>query len=272
MKDVPPKLNNGAPPRDLAQFGGQLLRVLQAAQLQQLETFFVTSGFEVDGPTVLQDREALQGRLFETNRLRALLGNYLRQRSDPSTVDIQRFKSLQEIIRAEGATVGTQTLERKTGPGDEDAATIVIYWKTDPATFGLIDYPHFAVARRGGAWRVVGLTVPLDIANPTRADALRQRTGRLRSFVNQLARALISDAPPPAELGSTPIQTIVRENRTALAFEIQFAKNSGPWLAPDLDNAAIVVRWDGDPADYKLAVYPTLNLRLENGSWRIQPQ
>jgi hypothetical protein len=272
MKDVPPKLNNGAPPRDLAQFGGQLLRVLQAAQLQQLETFFVTTGFEVDGPTVLQDREALQGRLFETNRLRALLGNYLQPRADPTKVDIQRFKSLQEIIRAEGATVGTQTLERKTGPGDEDAATIVIYWKTDPARFGLIDYPRFSVARRGGAWRVVGLTVPLDIASPSRADALRQRTGRLRSFVNQLARTLISDAPPPSELGSTPTQTIVRENRTALAFEIQFAKNSGPWLAPDLDNAEIVVRWDGDPADYKLAVYPTLNLRLENGSWRIQPR
>ena len=269
MKDVPPKLNNGAPPRDLTQFGGQLLRVLQAAQVQQLETLFVATGFEVDGPAVLQDREALQGRLFETSRLRALLGNYLQSRADPAKVDIQRFKSLQEIIRAEGASVGTQTLERKPAANDEDAATIVIYWKTDPATYGLIDYPRFSVARRGGAWRVVGLSVPLDIANPSRADALRQRTARLRSFVDQLARTLISDAPPPSELAATPIQTIVRENRTALAFEIQFAKNSGPWLAPDLDAAEIVVRWDGDPSDYKLAAYPTLNLRLENGSWRI---
>ena len=272
MKDVPPKLTDGAPPRDLALFGSQLLRILQAGQVQQLETLFVTTGFEVDGPAVLQDREALQARFFDTTRLRGLLGNYLQQRADPAKVDIQRFKSLQEIIRGEGATAGTQMLERKPGPGDDDAATIVIYWKADPATYGLIDYPRFSVAFRGGAWRVVGLNVPLDISNPTRADVLRQRTGRARSFVDQLARTLISDTPSPSELASTPVPTIVRENRTALAFEIQFAKNAGRWLAPDLDVAEIVVRWDGDPSDYKLAVYPTLNIRLENGSWRIQPQ
>ena len=214
----------------------------------------------------------MQARFFDTTRLRGLLGNYLQQRADPAKVDIQRFKSLQEIIRGEGATAGTQVLERKPGPGDEDAATIVIYWKTDPAAYGLIDYPRFSVARRGGAWRVVGLNVPLDISNPTRADVLRQRTSRVRSFVDQLARTLFSDTPSPSELASTPIPTIVRENRTALAFEIQFAKSAGRWLAPDLDVAEIVVRWDGDPSDYKLAVYPTLNVRLENGSWRIQPQ
>ena len=272
MGDVLPKVTNGSPPPDLASFGNQLLRILQAGQVELLETLFVASGFEVDGPAVLQDREALQARFFDTTRLRALLGNYLQRRADPAKVDIQRFKSLQEIIRGEGATVGTQLLDRKAGPVDEDAATVVVYWKTDPAMYGLVDYPRFSVARRGGTWRVVGLNVPLDISNPTRAEVLRQRTGRVRSFVDQVARTLMSDAAPPAELASTTIPAIVRENRTALAFEIQFAKNAGPWLAPDLDAAEIAVRWDGDPSDYKLAVYPTLTIRLENGSWRIQPQ
>src|SRR5262245_29834590 len=44
MKDVPSKLTNGALPRDLAVFGGQLERVLQAGQFQLMETFFVASG------------------------------------------------------------------------------------------------------------------------------------------------------------------------------------------------------------------------------------
>jgi len=261
MKDAMPKATFIAT-RELATLGNQIVRLIHAGQADSLEALFSPDEFRVDGPTWLQDREAVRALLFETPRLRGLIAS--RQK-----VEAQRFRSIQEILRIEGGKTVVQVLERPKTPAQEDAGTLILSWSADPLVHGLYDYPRFGVARTNGMWRIVDVTTPLDIQESSRYAIAQQRTRLLRSFTDSLIRTILSDNPAPAAIATT-LRRICRENVSALAYELSFAKGDAMWLPPNLDSAEIVFRWDGDPEDYQLTAYPGIKAVLENGSWQVR--
>lgn len=248
-----------APTLELSALASQILRLIQSNQVQAMDGLLSGDDFTIDGSRLaaggqvsLQDREGVLARLFDTNRLRALLAK-------SGAEDPGRFRSLRDIVQSE-AGVTTEMVARPKQGNQEDAATLIIYWKQDPMESGYRDFAQFGIARQAGAWRIVDLTLPLDNGTPSRRTVAQQRLRQLRAGADRLIRSL-----PP---GNEVLQRIVEDHEKELALEIRLAQTPGQWWAPDLDEGEVEVRWDGDPSEYDLKGYPLLRLHFVDGLWK----
>jgi hypothetical protein len=267
LREVPVKRIDDTTRHDLGVIAASIISSIQTDQFQNLVALLSPDRLTIDGgetsggPALLNDREGLLIRLYDTVRLRSIIGPFMAEHEPTmENINVQRFRSLRDILRNDEPGVTTQILERSRTSTEEDAATIVIFWGTDPSNYGLREYPRFGLSKAKGGWSISDVTLPLDDLTPSRFSAVQSRTREVSSFMENFVRSGMAESA---------LKTIIVEHPDALAFEIDFPKDTDKWIPSTLGVAEVVFRWDGEPSDYALGDYPLIRIRLENGGWRL---
>ena len=270
-RQTTPKILSGPSVRELPALATVITALINSDDAAQFEALLTEDGLSIDGAPFqggrqasLVDREGLRARLFDSNRFRSLILGYLAARQErPEQINLERFRSLRDILKSDPAAIGVQILDRARRAGEDDAATIVFHWNSDPSLYGFREYAQFAVARTSSGWRIIDVTMPLDLATTiSRYRIRRQSLQQIHALVDRLIRS--------SGFAADDLKRITRERQESLAFVVQFAAGTSAWNPASLNSAEVVFRWDGDPSDFGLDAYPKLSLFFENGNWKVR--